>query len=464
MGHDIHFLQRLERYSPPHVELAMSLYRDPELIRGLLTHHKVPDGAERVAIAMTDEPNGPRIVVHRNGRFVTALGEGMLCDLPVVSRAALDAAISKRDAFRALLEEAKRVAGPTGMSGKVLIRVAEAGQWLSREEMASLLVWTQMGGGIHQLYAEVLKGVMALRTDLLKGRRTRNIRKLVKVKQRFWEFTWAMAHLHGAMAHSARKHLQILGEPFVVDGHRILCADEIVPLTMRATWAAARTPKLVLPELRRRWANPFNYGDLRALWLLGTTIANGRSKRRAEAEKVLQRIPGANTWAKDPVHKEAWRMVEEMVRTEFHFALHEPETAYELHLVNGQNIAMELGEKLPAGSKWKFERPEDVPDDIAAGTMLLIPLEDSMEVDESVAMGWTPAWLGRASLEETYLPAEYLEAVKFEFDPTVVDGMLQRANERRGSRTFKYDGPRIGRNDPCPCDSGKKFKRCCLAA
>jgi hypothetical protein len=23
-------------------------------------------------------------------------------------------------------------------------------------------------------------------------------------------------------------------------------------------------------------------------------------------------------------------------------------------------------------------------------------------------------------------------------------------------------GPKIGRNDPCPCGSGKKFKRCCL--
>ena len=24
-------------------------------------------------------------------------------------------------------------------------------------------------------------------------------------------------------------------------------------------------------------------------------------------------------------------------------------------------------------------------------------------------------------------------------------------------------GPRIGRNDPCPCGSGKKFKKCCGA-
>lgn len=24
-----------------------------------------------------------------------------------------------------------------------------------------------------------------------------------------------------------------------------------------------------------------------------------------------------------------------------------------------------------------------------------------------------------------------------------------------------YQGPRVGRNDPCPCKSGKKYKRCC---
>lgn len=24
--------------------------------------------------------------------------------------------------------------------------------------------------------------------------------------------------------------------------------------------------------------------------------------------------------------------------------------------------------------------------------------------------------------------------------------------------------PRVGRNDPCPCGSGRKFKRCCCTA
>jgi hypothetical protein len=30
------------------------------------------------------------------------------------------------------------------------------------------------------------------------------------------------------------------------------------------------------------------------------------------------------------------------------------------------------------------------------------------------------------------------------------------------SATIRNEGPRIGRNDPCPCGSGKKYKKCCL--
>jgi len=30
-------------------------------------------------------------------------------------------------------------------------------------------------------------------------------------------------------------------------------------------------------------------------------------------------------------------------------------------------------------------------------------------------------------------------------------------------KTVRHDGPRVGRNDPCPCGSGKKYKKCCGA-
>ena len=33
--------------------------------------------------------------------------------------------------------------------------------------------------------------------------------------------------------------------------------------------------------------------------------------------------------------------------------------------------------------------------------------------------------------------------------------------EQKLSTTVVHDGPKIGRNDPCPCGSGKKYKKCC---
>ncbi|WP_231754381.1 SEC-C metal-binding domain-containing protein [Blastomonas sp. CCH2-A2] len=37
-------------------------------------------------------------------------------------------------------------------------------------------------------------------------------------------------------------------------------------------------------------------------------------------------------------------------------------------------------------------------------------------------------------------------------------GIAQTNPSRR-----RADGSKTGRNDPCPCGSGKKFKKCCMA-
>jgi SEC-C motif-containing protein len=31
-------------------------------------------------------------------------------------------------------------------------------------------------------------------------------------------------------------------------------------------------------------------------------------------------------------------------------------------------------------------------------------------------------------------------------------------------QTLRHEQPKVGRNDPCPCGSGKKYKKCCGAA
>ena len=47
MGHEHHFLSRLDRVSLPHVELALSLYRDQPLLRFLLADVSLPDVSAR---------------------------------------------------------------------------------------------------------------------------------------------------------------------------------------------------------------------------------------------------------------------------------------------------------------------------------------------------------------------------------------------------------------------------------
>jgi uncharacterized protein len=40
-------------------------------------------------------------------------------------------------------------------------------------------------------------------------------------------------------------------------------------------------------------------------------------------------------------------------------------------------------------------------------------------------------------------------------------GRKLEAQKLSSVRTFRRDAPKVGRNEPCPCGSGKKFKHCC---
>ena len=42
----------------------------------------------------------------------------------------------------------------------------------------------------------------------------------------------------------------------------------------------------------------------------------------------------------------------------------------------------------------------------------------------------------------------------------LVDGKIS-PKEGRIDKTIRNEEPKVGRNDPCPCGSGKKYKNCC---
>jgi len=45
--------------------------------------------------------------------------------------------------------------------------------------------------------------------------------------------------------------------------------------------------------------------------------------------------------------------------------------------------------------------------------------------------------------------------------PVIVQTLYNFWRAKRGGGTVQHEEPKTGRNDPCPCGSGKKFKQCC---
>ena len=41
-------------------------------------------------------------------------------------------------------------------------------------------------------------------------------------------------------------------------------------------------------------------------------------------------------------------------------------------------------------------------------------------------------------------------------------GQAPKPQDTRKPETFRREAPKVGRNDPCPCGSGKKYKNCCM--
>ncbi len=52
---------------------------------------------------------------------------------------------------------------------------------------------------------------------------------------------------------------------------------------------------------------------------------------------------------------------------------------------------------------------------------------------------------------------KWMKAHEAELKAEASGGTVQKVE------TVVHEGPKIGRNDPCPCGSGKKYKKCCGA-
>ena len=72
-----------------------------------------------------------------------------------------------------------------------------------------------------------------------------------------------------------------------------------------------------------------------------------------------------------------------------------------------------------------------------------------------------------AFLEESAVVGEIfelkhaLEGTAAEFEEAVRSGASAHHAPAKRDKPFVHQASKVGRNDPCPCGSGKKFKQCC---
>lgn len=462
MSHAHHFLSRLDRLSTPQVEFALSLYRDHHLLAFIIDKARVPEASTRVAISLSDPVKGPFLVITRDGKFVTCLGEGMSPgDLHIVTRQRLDDLATKYQVLRHHMAESAQRVGRHGGLGKLLARVYEAGHRLSREDFRAIAIWQPLFGSEFLLWH--IDTAMDLHNSneilMQELRRTDKLDKAFeKVLELHYRMQWALAHVTILGCYAGPLVFESM-QPEAVDVFEKLtiswpCVRQhLYPVAIRGIWAAARVGKPFLPHYK-----PFltvqtlsRYGNCTA----GLATIGMRHRRlRAEVKKALA--------VEHPSVSEQRHALRRMAIDVMDKYEENPEKVVDELAKRGAAEAMRHASLAPAGSPYRFKRPEDVPRELAL-CIYANRLLDFLRDPSGVALMYDILpWLATIDAEELYLPADYLSAVRLSWPTTCTNAILvieRNLLSLTKPQAHVTTGPT--RNGPCPCGSGKKYKRCC---
>lgn len=459
MQHAEHFLTRLERLAGSEVDLALELYRDPELVRTLVAAVGLPEGSERLAISLGDAAQGPFLVVTRDGQFVTCLGSGMRAgDLPVVTRPELDACGRKVDRLREKLALSREIKGQR-TSQQLLRRLFLSPDAVSREDFLEAVAWEPLAG------TAFLDTYLAMGIALTEqGQLLRHARLRKGPSEELLHEYWNLLHAAGHMAllgslTAEREHYAALTE-----GHAGTRAAFSYPLTgtgvitfiLKGAWAAGRLGKLMLPDYKRALAEDVAFFEL--LDTLFALLALGMRSRglRVEIQKALRATPGlARTSHAQRLRETMGREVELCCEMTADLLDASPEDL-DAGLLRLGGTYFDPGACAPDDPQWR---------DLAR-TLPVMSRTDGLTDGHKLAHTLhLIAATARGGPEQFYLPRAVLSAVREPWKPEDTWKVLEPImSVERAGRVPAVRKVAAGRNDPCPCGSGKKYKRCCGAS
>ena len=434
MSHAAHFLTRLERLAAPEVDLALSLYRDPRIVKDLISSLTGPNPSDRVALAMTEDAKGPWIIVAADGGFVTCLARGMhLGPMPIISRADVDDALRAKEITDLGDELLKKHPG-------LITRLVES-TVLSLEEFDGIAAYQPV-----LEHLSVLSIVdRALDTRWLQARCESERQPLEML-----ELYWCRVQRHG-------HHASLLGlcerNPEGVDDVAASAMMDVIQIEAwsygslsvcaRALWAAAHWRAPRFEALKKDLLDPLPgamvLGPLMELAVLGFA----HQRLFAEAKAFLAQDVSAF-----PTESRAL-----VARLQPLFAQAFDRPLASIQSVENTGLASMARAHLRGDSRFEalqfaLVQPLNV---WARQSGALETLIDALP------------FIASCKANELYLPQALLNASGLR-QPTrqIIEANVEAAR-LTSAHTPVVREPRVGRNEPCGCGSGKKHKRCCLA-
>lgn len=466
MGHAVHFLQRIERLSPVQADLALTLYREPELVAHVLGRVRLPDGAERVALALEDAPGGPHVIVSRDGRFVTCLGAGMsVSGCPVVSRPQIDHASEKIEAMRATL------AAGQSETRRLCRRLVQRGSGFSREDFTALAALMPiLGKELIGMAFDICEYLQRFHEEYHRHLYRKITPEVREALQHHWAAEWALGHL-AALCGERPDDVQALpntGERLYRISVNVMLAgtqlSNVTPIVMRGVWNVARAGRTLLAETRDRLERSRIVGESLVAGMALTAIGMRHRRAQGEVSKALARYRRSLETAetRGSAHdagRELMLLLEEQLADPA-----QQERLRQDHRTIGARAFVKYTAHLPEGTPLRHTQPEDVPEDLALAA--LMHLHNELIADgHSMVLGLMMLpWLATATGPALYLPAQILDQCKSLFDPEDIAQRLKKYHYARAGAPAVRAPSRPARNEPCPCGSGKKYKRCCGAA
>jgi hypothetical protein len=487
-GHATHFLERLEqRLGGEAEELALELYHRPAALRAMMPRLTLPEKTERVALALAPGEQGPWVIVTREGSFVTCLARGMSPGdgYPV----SYERLLAHRDRFletRERIDSAGKLAPDSAYPFQTLLERALLGP-ISREEFRALEPTMALLGRelFQQLIADLQRAKQLYerldRRPVDRRRDDRRLRELWTIHHRSCNILLLLSGSHFTPTLS----LMADAVPTLFEMFEFLARPREVGLLLRLAHFIGRHGKLALACCKKLLQDPRVPSQL-LVGICGLVAIGARtSKTRGELRKL---------WARLPQQIKGWSpAVGGLLRELFRDNALE---VYMLTSVTPEAVLSTLPQSLSAwfekhveeleqsgelAAQLHVERGEEVDRSAAFAVFswperVAPPVGDDVDDDDTQLERARNVWgmlnlllpqavTGDAS--DFFLPHKHLpppERRHLAAARRQVDVAIELASAVAGqiSHQRAEKAPRVGRNDPCPCGSGVKHKRCCM--